>query len=61
MPRITVSHFEMALLFAFFTSIVMGIVTKQTDKERVRYGVKCFAWFVVAMFAIGWLMRIGHG
>jgi Na+/H+-dicarboxylate symporter len=61
MPRVNLSHFEMALLFAFFTSIVLGIVTKQTDRERLRYGVKCFAWFMVAVFAIGWIMRLGHG
>ena len=61
MPKLALSHFETALLFALFSSIVMGIVTKQTDRERVRYGVKCFAWFMFALFSIAWLMRLGHG
>ncbi len=61
MPRLTLSHFEAALLFAFFCSIVMGIVSRQTDRERLRYGLKCFAWFVACLFAIAWVMRLGHG
>lgn len=61
MPKITLSHFETAVLFALFTSVVMGIVSKQTDKERIRYGIRCFAWFMVALFAIAWAMRLGHG
>ena len=61
MPKLTLSHFEAALLFALFCSIVMGVVSKPTDNERLRYGLKCFAWFVACLFAIGWLMRLGHG
>ena len=61
MPKVTLSHFEAALLFALFSSIVMGVVSKPTDKERLRYGVKCFAWFVACLFVIGWVMRLGHG
>ena len=61
MPRINLSHFEAALLFALFASIVLGIVSRKTDRERLRYGLKCFGYFVLALFAIGWAMRIGHG
>ncbi len=61
MPKVTLSHFEAALLFALFASIVMGIVSKQTDRERLQYGLKCFAWFVASLFLIGWIMRLGHG
>ena len=61
MPTVTLSHFEAALLFALFSSIVMGVVTKSTDRERIQYGLKCFAWFVACLFAIGWVMRLGHG
>ncbi len=61
MPLVSLSHFEAALLFALFTSIVMGVVGKNTDRERLRYGVRCFAWFAFALLAIGWVMRLGHG
>ncbi|MGD1095316.1 MAG: hypothetical protein ABSB35_25400 [Bryobacteraceae bacterium] len=55
------SHFEASLLFALFTSIVLGIITKRTDRERVRYAAYCFAYFMVAIFGLGWLMYLGHG
>lgn len=60
MPTMNVSHFEAAFLFALFSSIVLGIVTKKTDGERLRYGVYVFGCFLVALFAIGWLMYFGH-
>jgi hypothetical protein len=55
------SHFEAAFLFALFTSVVLGIVTKRTDRERVYYGVYVFCCFLVALFGIGWAMKLGHG
>lgn len=61
MPKVTLSHFEAALLFAFFTSIVLGVVTKKDDGERLKYGLKCFGYFVVTLFGLGWLMFLGHG
>jgi hypothetical protein len=61
MPKINLSHFEAAFLFSLFTSVVMGITSKKTDSGRLRYGAYCFGCFIVALFGIGWLMRIGHG
>jgi hypothetical protein len=61
MPKMNLSHFEASMLFALFTSIVLGIITKRTDRERVRYAAYCFAYFVVAIFGLGWLMYLGHG
>ncbi len=60
MPKLSLTHFEAALIFSLFTSIVLGIVTKKTDRERVRYGLYCFGYFVVALFGLGWLMYLGH-
>jgi hypothetical protein len=61
MPKVNLSHFEASLIFALCTSIVLGVVTKKTDHERLRYGLYCFGWFVVALFGLGWLMYFGHG
>ncbi|MBX5494682.1 MAG: hypothetical protein IRZ15_05050 [Bryobacteraceae bacterium] len=58
--KMTLSHFEAAILFALLTSIVLGIVTKKTDRERIRYAVYCFLCFVGALFGIGWVMYLGH-
>jgi hypothetical protein len=61
MPKMNLTHFEAAFLFALFTSVVMGVVTKRTDRDRLQYGVYVFACFFVALFGIGWLMYLGHG
>lgn len=58
---INFSHFQIALLFALFASIVLGLVTKRTDRERLRYGVYCFGCFMAALFGIGWVMHLLHG
>ncbi len=61
MPKVNLSHFEAALLFSLFTSIVLGVVTKKTDRERLIYGLYCFGCFIAALFGLGWLMYLGHG
>lgn len=61
MPKVNLSHFEAAILFALFTSVVMGVVTKKTDQDRLRYGVRCFVYFIAALFGVSWLMYLGHG
>ena len=59
--KINLSHFEAAFLFALCASVVLGVVTKKTDEDRFRYGAKCFGYFILALFAIGWAMKLGHG
>ena len=61
MPKINLSHFEAAFIFALFTSVVMGITSKKTQSERIRYGAQCFGYFMLALFGIGWAMKLGHG
>lgn len=61
MPNMKLSHFEASLLFALFTSVVLGVVTKRTDRDRFQYGLYTFACFLVALFGLGWLMYLGHG
>ncbi len=60
MPKVNLTHLEAALLFALFSSVVLGVVTKKTDHERLMYGLYCFGYFVVALVGLGWLMYIGH-
>jgi hypothetical protein len=61
MPKMNLTHFEAALLFALFSSIVLGVVTKRTDSERLRYGLRTFGYFIAAVIGLGWLMYLGHG
>ncbi len=55
------SHFETSIIFALLSSVILGVVTKKTDQERLRYGLQCFGYFVAALFGIGWLMHFLHG
>ena len=59
--QITLDHFEVSVLFALFASVILGLVTKRTDRERLRYGLYCFGCFMAALFGIGWFMRLLHG
>jgi len=61
MPKMNLTHFEAAVLFSLFTSVVLGVVTKRTDAERVQYGIYTFVCFMIALFGVGWLMYFGHG
>jgi hypothetical protein len=54
------SHFEATILLALFISAVLGVVTKKTDKERLRYGLTSFGYFLVTIFGLSWLMFLGH-
>ncbi len=53
---LTLSHFSAALVFAIFASIVFGITQKNTTRDMVLYGMKCFVYFVVGVIAAGWAM-----
>ena len=61
MAKMNLTHFEASLLFALCASIVMGIVTKKTDRERLRYGLYLFGCFLASLIGLGWLMKLGHG
>ena len=54
----TLSHFTAALVFAFFASIVFGITQRSELREMIKYGAKCFVFFVIGTIAAGWAMWI---
>jgi hypothetical protein len=57
----TLDHFQMSVLFASVSSVILGVVTKRTDRERIQYGLYCFACFMGALFGIAWVMHFLHG
>ncbi len=61
MLRMTLTHLEAAILFAGLISAVLGAVTQDTTRDRLRYGLRCFGYFLLALFGLGWLMYFGHG
>ena len=55
-----VSHFTAAFLFALCTSIVFGVTSKNTDRDRFRYGAWVFGLFLLITFGAAWLMHFLH-
>ena len=58
---LSLNHLWMSILFALVSSIILGIVTKYTDRDRLRYGLYCFGCFLLALFGISWVMHFLHG
>ena len=54
------SHFTAAFLFALFTSVVFGVTSKNTDRERLLYGAWVFGLFFLITFGAAWLMYALH-
>ena len=55
-PGLILSHFTAALIYSALASTVFGITHRNTPREMVRYGLKCFAYFIGGIFVAGWAM-----
>jgi len=44
------------LLFSFLVSVVFGLLSKDTPRERLVYGAKVFLAFVAIAVVLGWIM-----
>lgn len=53
---LALSHFNAALLFSVFASVVFGITQREGAREQLRYGLYCFALFMGGLIAAGWVM-----
>lgn len=51
-----IPHFQALLLFAFFVSVVFGLLSKDAPRQQLIYGAKVFASFVGIALVLGWLM-----
>ena len=51
-----ISHFPAMAIFALLVSVVFGTIAKNTNRERVLYGLKSFALFIGIALLIGWVM-----
>ena len=52
------SHFNAALIFAIFASVVFVVTQRSTAREQFRYGLYCFAMFMGGVIVAGWVMWI---
>jgi len=49
-------HVLWMALFASLTAVVFGVVAKGSDRQRIVYGLKVFAEFLVIAFILGWIL-----
>ena len=49
-------HVFWMMLFASLTAVVFGVVAKGSDRQRLVYGFKVFAEFLVVAFILGWIL-----
>jgi hypothetical protein len=43
-------------LFAFLAAVVFGTVAKDHDRDRIAYGFKVFAEFMIIGLALSWIL-----
>lgn len=49
------SHLVTLVVFSALVSTVFAMLLRDTPRERVRFGLKAFAAFVLSTLLIGWL------
>jgi hypothetical protein len=50
------SHVVTLVLFSALVSTVFATLLRETPRERLKFGLKAFAAFVLSTLALGWLM-----
>jgi heme/copper-type cytochrome/quinol oxidase subunit 4 len=50
------SHILLLVIFSFFVSLVFAMLMRDEPREQVRFGLMLFGGFIVAAFALGWLL-----
>jgi hypothetical protein len=48
-------HFLYLVGFALFVSIAFAVFVNGTSRQRIIYGVKIFAQFLIISLVIGWI------
>ena len=49
-------HFLVMMLFAALASVVFGAMSKDTTRDRLLYGLKVFAEFMVIGLVLSWIL-----
>lgn len=48
-------HFLYLVSFAFFVAVAFGVFASGNSKEKIIYGVKVFAQFVIISLVLAWI------
>ena len=46
----------MMTAFAFFAAVVFGTVAKDNNRDRLVYGIRVFAEFILIGLVLGWIL-----
>jgi len=49
-------HLLWMTVFAALTAVVFGIAAKGDDRQKLMYGLKVFAEFIVVALLLGWIL-----
>jgi hypothetical protein len=49
-------HFLVMTFFALIAALVFGTVAKDSNADRLKYGIKVFAEFMVIGLALSWVL-----
>lgn len=49
-------HFVYLVAFGFFVSIAFGALSNGTSRQRIIYGAKTFAQFVIISLVLAWIL-----
>ena len=48
-------HFLYLVLFAFFVSVIFGVIESGDMKQKIIHGLKIFAQFIIISLVMGWI------
>jgi hypothetical protein len=54
--NMVVPHLPAMLVFSFLVSVVFGLLSKDTPRDRLLYGAEVFVAFVGVALVLGWIM-----
>ncbi len=49
-------HFFYLVAFAFFVSVVFGIIAEGSNRDRIWYAAKTFLQFILVSMVLAWLL-----
>lgn len=52
------SHLFSMIVYAFFVSVVLALLRRSDQKNRIRYGLSLFLIMVAGALLFGWFMYI---
>lgn len=50
------THLLVMMLFAALVGVVMGLISRETAKDQLRYGLKVFGEFVLIGLVLAWVL-----